>query len=414
MRRHPTPTRPGRARAARLGGVLVLLGALVAGLWPLAATSEEVESAGLTTPASRRAAEKALKWLDAHQREDGAWHCDVGFKLNNTYHVEHPNKAHVGVTALGGTAFLASGSVPGRGPYAENVDKALEYILSKQDKRTGFITDNGTRMYSHAFATLFLAEVYGTTRDERIRKALQRAVEFTYKAQNDQGGWRYVPNAEDSDMSITVCQVVAMRAAKNKGIRVPKKSIDAAVDYVLRSAVTRDTHQFRKGAFLYQYQSTNRAAEENTRTSFALTAAGLTTLYGAGVYTDEDIRRFVQERQIRRYLQGRDPMPSFRSMVDYVLSSYDGVQRSWSNHYFYFYGNYYAAQAMFITGGRPWERYYTRVRDDLVSTQLRDGSWENVVRYAPRDGTRPEYPMSTAIGAMLLQIPNNYLPIFQR
>ena len=48
-------------------------------------------------------------------------------------------------------------------------------------------------MYSHAFATLALAEIYGVTRRENVRDKLQAAVEFTVKSQNETGGWRYVP-----------------------------------------------------------------------------------------------------------------------------------------------------------------------------------------------------------------------------
>ncbi len=395
---------------------LVLCAAAVAGAWPLIASTEEVDTTGesLATPASRRAVDRALHWLVEHQRKDGAWDCDVGFKLNETYHVEERNMPHVGVTALGGTAFLAAGSVPGRGPYAKNVEKALEYVMSAQDGNTGFIGANGTRMYSHAFATLFLAEVYGMTRDERVRKALEKAVVFTYRSQNEQGGWRYVPNAEDSDMSITVCQVVALRAAKNKGIRVPKESIEAAIEYVLNSAVTRDgVGRFERGSFLYQYQSNNRAAQQNTRTSFALTSAGLTTLYGAGIYTDDDIRRFIEARDIKMYTERGRPQPSFSTMLGYVLRHYDDVAHNgYDEHYFYFYGNYYAAQAMFIAGGRPWNTYYTRLRDDLIRSQSPDGTWECNV--SGRDERGHMYPMSTAVAAMLLQIPNNYLPIFQR
>ena len=400
----------------RLLPTVVLTGAAVLGAWPLLATSEEVSgsTASLATPASRQATAKALEWLDRHQRSDGAWHCDVGFKLNESYHVEQRNMPHVGVSALCGTAFLASGSVPGRGKYSRNVERVLEFLLESQDRDSGFISAHGTRMYSHAFATLFLAEVFGMTRDERVRRALQSAVEFTYKAQNAQGGWRYVPNAEDSDMSITVCQVVALRAAKNKGIRVPRENIDAAVEYVLRSAVTEDLGgQMERGSFKYQFHSMNRAAQENTRTSFALTAAGLTTLYGAGIYNDDDIARFVQDRGISEYVGGHRPLPSFQTMRRYVLRHYDDVASSeHRSHYFYFYGNYYAAQAMYIAGGRDWSTYYTRLRDDLVTRQLDDGSWRCNVEYEDERGR--EYPLSTAIGAMLLQIPNNYLPIFQR
>jgi hypothetical protein len=399
----------------RLVPTLVLTAAALLGAWPLVATSEEVSATGtsLATPASRRAADKALEWLQRTQRPDGAWHCDVGFKLNETYHVEQRNMPHVGVSALCGTAFLASGSVPGRGRFARNVESVLDFLLENQ-AADGFISAHGTRMYSHAFATLFLAEVFGMTRDERVRAALQKAVEFTYKAQNSQGGWRYVPNAEDSDMSITVCQVMALRAAKNKGIRVPKENIDAAVEYVLRSAITRDMGgAFERGSFKYQFHSMNRAAEQNTRTSFALTAAGLTTLYGAGIYSDTDIARFVRDRDIVEYTQRGKPLPTLGSMRSYVLRYYDEVASpEYRDLYFYFYGNYYAAQAMFIAGGRDWERYYGRVRDDLVRRQRDDGSWRCNVEYEDERGI--EYPLSTAVGAMLLQIPNNYLPIFQR
>ena len=61
----------------------MLTGAALAGAWPLLASSEEIsaDDTSLATPASRRATANALEWLDRHQRADGAWHCDVGFKL---------------------------------------------------------------------------------------------------------------------------------------------------------------------------------------------------------------------------------------------------------------------------------------------------------------------------------------------
>ena len=325
--------------------------------------------------------------------------------MNDTYKVLQEMQPHVGVSALAGTAFLAAGSVPGRGPYAKQVERCLEFILASQNKKDGFLGKNDTRMYSHAFATMFLAEVYGTARDpdDRLKKALQHAVEFTWKNQNQQGGWRYAPLSEDSDMSITVCQVVALRAAKNKGISVPKESIDAAVDYVLRSAVTRDDvrHDFEPGAFLYQYESKNRQAEAMTRTSFALTAAGLTTLYGAGVYTDDDIRSFCRNRKL-----SLREMPSFKNMLEYVHKHYEdtGVRSGYRDHYFFYYGNYYAVQAMYIAGDPYWSRYYARLRDDVVRRQQKDGSWQSNVGDA----------FSTAVSTIILEVPNNYLPIFQR
>ncbi len=396
-------------RRSRTFAAALVLCAAAAGVWPLVASSQDARDdlgPSHATEASRRAAERALNWLERNQREDGSWLCDVGFKLNENYRVEFEQQPHVGVTALAGTAFLAAGSVPGRGPYAKSLERALDFVMSHQ-KSSGYISANGTRMYEHAFGTLFLAEVYGMTHDPRVRVALQKAVEFTYKSQNSQGGWRYAPNAEDSDMSIVVCQVMGLRAAKNKGIPVPKESIDKAVDYVLNSAITDGggEYQFEPGTFLYQYDPKNQYAQMQTRTSFALTSAGLTTLYGAGIYDDQDIQDFIRERKLDKYVAQRHPAPRFRDMIAYVKSHYDDVANDYYfNHYFFYYGNYYAAQAMFITGGRDWDAYYTRLRDDLVRLQRDDGSYDSNVGRA----------FSTAVAALLLEVPNNYLPIFQR
>jgi hypothetical protein len=59
---------------------------------------------------------------------------------------------------------------------------------------------------------------------------------------------------------------------------------------------------------------------------------------------------------------------------------------------------------MFITGGRDWDQYYSRLREDLVRLQRDDGSVDSNVGPA----------LSTAVTALLLSVPNNYLPIFQR
>jgi len=315
------------------------------------------------------AIQRGLEYLARHQNPNGSWTDRVGRKVHMRY--ESVPGDHVGVTGLAGLAFLASGSLPDQGPYGKNIRGAIEYIL-QQVTPTGFITANGSRMYSHAFATLFLAEVSGMTRDERVRENLRLAVRCIVSAQNSEGGWRYLPGAQDSDMSVTVCQVMALRAARNAGIRVPRNTIDEAVRYVKRSFVPEE------GAFQYQV---TRAAFRH-RTTFPLTAAGLTTLYGAGEYDAPEIRKGLQ------YLFFNRPDP------DSAASNFD-----------YFYGQYYAVQAMFQAGGSHWKEWYRLVRDDLLRIQsATDGSW--------RDLVGANY--GTAMATVILQIPYQYLPITER
>lgn len=387
-------------RSAALLGALALLA-------PAARPQEEVRPAvRLITTETQVVIDGALRWLADHQGKSGAakgaWNARVGFKINDGYRLEPQGQGpdglpHLGVTALAGMAFLSGGHLPGQGPYGKVVEDALGFVMGHVGE-DGFITAYGTRMYSHAFSLLFLAEVYGMTGQPRLRPLLDRAVEFTYKSQNTQGGWRYAPLARDSDMSITVCQVVALREARNIGIRVPKATIDRALRYVMESAVTnmRD-----RGAFLYQHQEV-----PFNRNSFALTAAGLTTIYQAGLYSDRAIDAYCESHGIRT-------RPRIRHCLEYLRNHYGDVWHEYPEHYFYYYGNYYAAQAMYTRGGQEWRNWYSMVRDDLLQMAKRrrgdDDEWR--VHWVSR---LVGNSYATAVAAIILQVPNHYLPIFQR
>jgi squalene cyclase len=308
--------------------------------------------------------------------------------VNASYRITDTDSAHVGITALALIAYLAAGEVPGRGTYGANIDAAIQYLVSSTQEN-GYIQSNGTRMYSHAFATLALAEVYGMTTHRGVRDALQRSVNLIADSQNNEGGWRYKPFAPESDMSITVCQVMALRAARNSGIYVSRNVIDDAVKYVKESARApgeqaywgnyRNRHfgLYNNGVFKYQNKPEARA-------SFALTAAGVATLYSAGVYEDPVIERGL----------------------DFMLDHFEEYNRNFAQHYFFYYGNYYAVQAFYTAGGERWNKYYRWLSDFLLRNQRQDGSWECDVG--------PGSAFATSVSTLILAIPYQYLPIFQR
>ena len=344
-------------------------------------------NAGLIDDRLREAVERGLDWLQSQQHPDGYWAELVGYKLNTGYEeLDSRPLPHVGVTSLALMSFLAGGHLPGRGKYGDVLDKGLDFVLSaSQDD--GQLTLHGTRMYSHAFATLFLAEIYGMVERDDVKRVLQRAVDLIVDSQNAEGGWRYRPFARESDMSITVCQVLALRSARNVGIHVPLATIRNAQNYVYRSAVRSNDRSFRfrghgsfgddGGSFRYQ----NR---ENTRATFPLTAAGVTTLYAAGEYDS----------------------PIIRDALDYMDRQVDTFSSDWQDHYFFFYGHYYAVQAYYITGDPKWTKYFRSIKELLLRKQQRDGRWP--CRIGPGDA------FGTAVATLILQIPLQYLPIFQR
>lgn len=320
-------------------------------------SSPETTAADLLTPETQQAIDKGLEFLAARQDPEEGSFGSGGYSRN------------VAVCGLSGMAFMSSGSTPGRGPYGEHVDRCIDFLLANcQD--SGFITlpdaSGHGPMYGHGFATLFLAECYGMTVRPDIREKLSKAVQLIIQTQNDEGGWRYHPVRADADISVTICQVMALRAARNAGIHVPRETIDRCIEYVKRS-------QNADGGFMYMLQGGQSA--------FPRSAAGVVALYSAGVYEGPEIDKGVG------YLM--DFLPQ-------------GGAFHRESHYFY--GHYYAVQAMWHSGGSQWQKWYPAIRDELLALQRPDGSW--------MDSICQEY--GTAMAAIILQMPNNYLPIFQR
>ncbi|HEY1376432.1 MAG TPA: prenyltransferase/squalene oxidase repeat-containing protein [Gemmataceae bacterium] len=363
-----TPFSPGRRRFL-LGAAALALAGRRAGADDSDALPDGSAAKDMITPEAQRAIDRGLAYLARSQGEDGSWG-DRGLYAGN-----------VAVVALGGLAFLAGGHQPGRGPYGAAVTKALQYVLGKErTSPPGFLnfpapSQNGP-MYGHGFGTMFLAESHGTITDRdlrrRVRETLGRAVKVILDAQNGEGGWRYQPYKENADISVTVCQIMALRAARNAGVEVPRSTVDKCVEYV-RGCQNGD------GGFRYFRQSGGSA--------FARSAAGVAALYSAGVYHDRAVERGL------RYLTQFKPTGTGYAHRD--------ADRN------FLYGHYYAAQVMWTAGGRWWADWFPAIRDELLArSRVRgDGSWLD-----PLVGS--DY--ATAMACIILQIPNNYLPIMQK
>ncbi len=306
------------------------------------------------TPEMRQAIDRGLIYLASTQQADGS------------FGTERYSR-HVGVTALACLAFMADGSLPHRGVYGNQVENGLNFVLHNAQE-TGLIaadTSHGP-MYGHGFATLFLGEIYGQSPDPRAREALIKAVRLIVTTQNVEGGWRYHPRPFDADVSVTICQVMALRAARNGGISVPKETIERAITYVKQCQNPTD------GGFRYMLNAGGSA--------FPRSAAGVASLYYAGVYEDQALT------------QG----------LNYLIDQFAQMGGRQFGHYFY--GHYYAVQAMYLAGGDYWRKWFPTIRQELLNTQKPGGNWHS------SHGD----PYATAMALLILQIPNRLLPIFQR
>jgi hypothetical protein len=122
------------------------------------------------TPQCQVAIEKGLAFLKMRQAKNGSW---------------SEGSSGAGITGLGGLAMMSGGNLPGRGKYGDEVQRAVDYVLSACQESGLIAADNSHGpMYGHGFATLFLGEVYGMTGDDDVKDKLQKAVRLIERTQN--------------------------------------------------------------------------------------------------------------------------------------------------------------------------------------------------------------------------------------
>jgi squalene cyclase len=312
------------------------------------------------TKDTHRAIENGLKFLVREQSKDGSWRTGGGYG-------SYP----VAMTGLAGLALVASGSTPVRGPYAKHVRRAVSFCLSQQQPN-GLITspsEESRSMYGHGFSTLFLSQVYGMEEDknrqQRIRYALEKAVQLIARSQSSDGGWLYTPDARGDEGSVTVTQVQAMRGSRNAGVHVPKATIAKAIRYIERS-------QNPDGGISYSVRSRGSRP--------AITAAACAVLYNAGSYDSASAEKCFQ-------YAWRHCQPG-------------GGSQGHS-----YYTQLYMSQAAWQKGDKRWNQYYPKIQRWLLQMQQGNGSWQ---------GDHVGLVYGTAIALLILQIPYNNLPVLSR
>ncbi len=306
---------------------------------------------------------KGLKWLKDNQQADGSFG-----NAGRDHYGTQP-----GVVGLAVVAMLAHGDDPNFGLYSKQVNKGLQFVINQQNKATGYI---GSSMYNHGFAALALAEAYGTVLyptpakpDAELGKALTNAVQCILRSQavskgaQYQGGWRYSPESNDSDSTVSGACFVALLAAANAGIAVPQKSINEGLGF-FKACQSSD------GGIGY----TSPGGPNAPRTAIGGLAFALAKRKDDNAY-----------KQAMQYLYNHQN---------------DGSE----SHYYHYY-LYYASQAYFHgSDAAAWRTWNKNNIATLKETQKEDGSWDG------------NFGATFATAASLLSMALNYryLPIYER
>lgn len=317
------------------------------------------------TAAADNAIRGGLAYLARTQRSDGSWHA-------RSSNAQYP----VVMTSMAGLALMAGGSTPSGGPDADAVARATDYIL-RNTRSSGLITsplESARSMYGHGFAVLYLAQAYGMDtnplRQKRIAETLQRGVALIVNAQSKEGGWYYTPESPHDEGSVTVTQIQALRACRNAGIHVPRRTIVRACEYI-RKCANDD------GGISYSLRSRGRSLP-------AITAAAVATMYNSGEY-ENPVAIGALDFSRKRWQAQPDIAKAFQGHTYYSLL--------------------YLGQAMWFSGGDDWNTFFPKTRDWLIARRNDDGSWQG-------DSAGPVY--GTSIALLTLQLPHRRLPILQR
>ncbi len=305
---------------------------------------------------------KGLKWVARSQSRLGHWTAG-----------NYPTA----MTALAGTSLICSGSTTTQGPYAKNVRRAVDYLITKC-RSNGLIGDplrDSRYTYGHGFSMLFLSQVLGEEEDqdrrEELIEVLTKAVDFSQNAQTKSGGWGYVSARDGNNFdegSTTITQVQGLRGCRNAGIPVSKESIDSAKRYI---------YECKNADGGISYSSRNRGSSRP-----AITAAALAALFNAGDYDSEHVPK----------------------MMDYCKKNLGRITGGRSfGHWHYTY--LYYAQVVYRQGKDEWHPFRDKLYDKIASEQNKEsGSWSGNIG--------PIYV--TACNLIMLQLDKSYLPIYQR
>lgn len=311
-------------------------------------TDYQVYRGTQVSPEVERMYEKGLKYLVAAQNADGSFPGQYG--------------TEPGVVGLAIMSMLARGDDPNHGPYSKSIKRGIEFILKSRNESTGYI---GSSMYNHGFATLALAECYGALADDRIAPALKKAVELILSSQekNKFKAWRYSPEAQDADSTVSGACFVALMAARNAGLKVPDKAIEDALKFYT------DCQNIGDGGIGYMPRSGSHGAS--------------TTAIGVAAFA------YARKKESATFVKALKALKT-------------GDDGSGGGYPFYY--DYYAAQAFFQADFKAWQAWNEKQVRRLSELQNDDGSWDA--------GLGPG--TCTALALLSVALNYRYLPIYER
>lgn len=317
-------------------------------------------------PLAEDVVEKGLEWLKATQKDDGSW---------SSYHPP----AMTGFAVL---AYLGRCETPISEKYGDSCLRGITYLVNLGMKTDGKLSNNLANKqwpYEHAIATYALCEAATFSKQlginvPNLEEVAKKSTEFIIDNQHKSGGWDYSYDTKGSrggDTSIAAWHVQALKAASHTGIEFKglARAQRKAADYL------EGMQNKKHGGF--GYSTPNNVAGNNPY--FTMTG-------GSGLSLQ---------------MLGKENSSAVRKAAAYILKNSKFDYKSKDSD---LYAHYYEAQMMMIRGGKEWETYNEMFKDQLVTHQNPNGSWQ------PNGGAGMEEHYRNCLNILMLEVYYRFLP----
>jgi len=298
----------------------------------------------------------------------------------------------IGGTAISATSLLRAPGYTEDAARQEAVERAVRFIIARSRdplmSKDGIEATYDVRGWGYTYGLAFLLELQ---RGDLVPAGIETDVEETIRlfiASIEAteipraGGWNYSrPGGFDAPgpMSpfMTAPTLQALFDARSQSYEVSDEVIERGLEALERAKLA-------SGAYVYA----GTAERENERAevpgAIARMAAAESTLY----------------------LAGRSSLANVRGAVDSFFAHWEWLDKRRAQQgthippygiapYYYYYGHYYAAQAIELLPEQDRDEYRRKLRDTLLSVRLEDGTWND--RVFPRSSN-----FGTAMSMMAL------------
>jgi len=347
------------------------------------------------------AVDHGLEWLKRHQCPDGGWgprdYADQCTNANSkcklgvsTVGSMVNSSAKTGLTGLAVLCFLGAGYTHKSGKYKRVVRKALDFILADQQPDGSFSNVGWGPGYTYGIGTLALAEAYGMTKDKKLKKPLEKAVEFLMGRQHPGRAWGYEMYGTGNDTSVSAFALMALKDAKLCGVKADyKKAFDG-----LKAHYKEVCGGEHKGLGSYRNPVGSRP---HSNTGIVL--------------------------MCRQFMGQKRSHPAVKEGAAYLVNEgvrwkTDGKMPEDEGIYYI----YYASLGMFQYGGKEWKKWNKEMKPALVKSQIKggcaNGSWpcangQEIPGYAQKFDGYGGKVYTTALAILTLEVYYRYSPLFR-